>query len=607
MTDIDIDKDQVRGKYIIRITAPFMQNELIKQVGGMWNPKADWWQAPLTWATCVRARAVFGAELMVGRKLAEWATKEYERISNALQWRDVVGDADMMIGDFSPRPLYPHQYVGNNFLGYAPEALLGDEMGTGKTATLLSATQRYDGLPAVVVCPTAVRRNWVEEAAMWIPEAVPYEVKGTPVQRGKILAQAATDPKALVVIGIESARLHSRLAPYGSVSLATCQECSKDGTPGLTPAKCERHPKELNSIDFKTFIIDEAHRLKDPKAKQTRAIWAIAHGKTVRNRWAATGTPVTNHPGDLWSILHCVSPEQFPTKTKYVGRYCLESPNPFGGTDIVGLNRDNKDEFFRILDPMFRRMTKARVLEFLPPKVPSIRYAEMTPKQAKAYKEMATNYETELGSGWLTAGEIKDDTDDKDSSVLLIAAGRLVQFASSYADVYEDADGKTRVKLTDTAQVPSNKIDAFMDILAEHGLEHPLVACAQSRQLIELTSLRLEKAGIAHTLITGAQTADERNRALRDFQEGRVNVLLFTIKAGGTGLTMTRADTIVFLQRSWSMVDNLQAEDRVHRIGSEQHQSIHVIDIVAPGTIEEHQMTRINAKRELAREVTRDA
>jgi len=591
MTDIELDIDPKNGSEIIRFTAPFVQNQLIKDAGGTWNAKADWWQAPLTWASCIRARAVFGPELQVGQRLATWSVEKYAQISGALKYRDEAGSLDDMVGNLSAHVLYPHQYQGTNFLAYAPEALIADEMGTGKTATLLSSVDRMEGLPALVVCPTSVRKNWTVEAATWLPEATPYEVRGTATQRAKILAQAATDPTALVVINIEAVRSHSRLAPYGSVSLTACRECSPTGDPELTPAKCHKHPKELNSIPFRTVLLDEAHRIKDPKSLQTRAVWAVAHGKTVQRRWAATGTPIANHPGDLWSILHCISPDQFPAKTKFIDRYCQVSPNPFGGTDITGLRRDNRDEFFKVFDPMFRRMTKERVLKFLPPKVRSIRYAEMRPAQAKAYKEMATAFATELGSGWLSA---PND---------LVAAGRLIQFSSAHADVYVDEEGKTQVTLKD----PSNKVDEFMEIVDELGPDHPFVACAESRQLIELTSARLAKEGIPHVLITGAQTADERTRALENFQNGTVNLLLFTIKAGGTGLTMTRADTIVFLQRSWSMIDNKQAEDRVHRIGSEQHSSVHIIDIVAPGTIEEIQIERIHHKQELSNEVTRDA
>lgn len=598
MADIELDIDPRNGMEVIRFTAGYMQNSLIKEAGGTWNTKANFWQAPVTWATCIRARAVFGGDLKVGHRLTLWSLEKFNEVGKALAWRDAES-----VPEVSGSDLYTYQHAGVNFLEAAPEALIADEMGTGKTATLLSAVRRVQGLPAVVVCPTAVRYNWTKEARRWLPGATAYEVKGTAAQRSKILAQASTDPTALVVINVEATRLHSRLAPYGSVSLATCVECDKhEGDPLLSAVKCEKHPKELNRIPFRTFIMDEAHRLKDPKSKQTRAVWAVAHGNTVERRWAGTGTPIANHPGDLWAVLHCISPSQFPAKTKFTNRYCDVSPNPFGGVDILGLNRHHKEEFFKIFDPLFRRMTKERVLKFLPPKVRSIRYSFMSPKQAKAYKEISTAYETELGSGWLTA---PDD---------LVKAGRLVQFSSAHADVYdtivrvkqEDGTYLDEVRQAVKLQAPSNKIESFLEILEDYGPERPLVACAESRQLIELTSQRLEKEGIPHVLITGAQTADERTYALEAFQSGKVNLLLFTIKAGGTGLTMTRADTIVFLQRSWSMIDNKQAEDRVHRIGSEQHASVHIIDIVAPDTIEEVQIERIHYKQALSDEVTRD-
>jgi SNF2 family DNA or RNA helicase len=98
----------------------------------------------------------------------------------------------------------------------------------------------------------------------------------------------------------------------------------------------------------------------------------------------------------------------------------------------------------------------------------------------------------------------------------------------------------------------------------------------------------------------------ERRRVLAEFQAGQLNRLLFTVAAGGTGLTMTAADTIIFLQRAWSMIDNKQAEDRVHRIGSEIHESIHVIDIVTRGSVEEGQIARLTEKFLRLQEITRD-
>jgi SNF2 family DNA or RNA helicase len=106
-------------------------------------------------------------------------------------------------------------------------------------------------------------------------------------------------------------------------------------------------------------------------------------------------------------------------------------------------------------------------------------------------------------------------------------------------------------------------------------------------------------------LITGRIGTWERQHNLDAFQRGEIPVLLFTVKAGGTGLTMTATDTMVRLQRSWSMIDNAQAEDRIHRIGAEQHESIHIIDLVTSDTIEGVQMSRLLEKRQRLEEITR--
>src|SRR5690606_1984135 len=134
----------------------------------------------------------------------------------------------------------------------------------------------------------------------------------------------------------------------------------------------------------------------------------------------------------------------------------------------------------------------------------------------------------------------------------------------------------------------------------------PLVVAALSRQLIELGSARLEKAGVTHAMITGAVGEYDRRRNLDLFQAGRIPVLLVTIGAGGEGLTMTAADTILFLQRSWSVIQNLQMEDRVHRIGSEVHEAIHVIDVITENTIEEDQIVRVHEKLRRLEEIRRD-
>jgi len=457
-------------------------------------------------------------------------------------------------------------------------------MGLGKSASTLEAIRLQDGLPAVIICPNSTKFNWAREAATWLPWATPYVVDGSAANRVKILKQAADDPSALVIINIEAARSHSRLAGFGSVRLAACPDCG-GRDPRTTPNRCEAHPRELNTIPFRTVIVDEAHRIKDPHAKQTRACWAIGQGAHVQIRYALTGTPIANDPSDLWSIMHFVWPDEYPRKSAFVDRYCLLAWGTYGGIDVKGINPEHREEFYKIFDPRFRRMPKALVLPQLPPKVYTTRQVDLTPKQAKAYREIADTLVTRLPDGSLMVA--KDD---------LVAQTRLLQFSS--ATMQSTPDG---FRMCD----PSPKVDALVEIWEERG-GRPFVACAEHRQLVDLAAQRFDKLKISYGRITGGQQPWERDSILNDFQNGKLDVLLFTLKAGGTGLTMTASDLIVFLQRSWSMIDNRQAEDRVHRIGSEIHESIQVVHLIAHGTVEEDQVERLVEKSLRLDEITRD-
>lgn len=582
---------EVHGERII-VQTVWNEKERIKSIpGSSWDKDARIWSVPLTWVACLQLRGVFGAGLTLGDGLRTWAADERSRrVDPALHLRDLTApehdrDVSTIGRAFNPN-LYDFQRAGVDFALTAGSFLLGDDMGTGKTIQLLE-TKRQLGdecLPALVVCPNSVKRNWRYEAKGWHGGLNPYVMEGGVATRRALLAQAAADPRALVIVNFEGLRAHSRLAPYGSTRLARCPDCGGDD-PNVTATRCEVHLRELNLISFKTVIVDEAHRIKDPHSKQTRACWAVGHNASVTTRIAATGTPIAKDPSDLWSILHFLEPDEHPTKTKFIDRYCLVTWGTYGGLDVVGVKPETRDEFYRVLDPRYRRMPKDLVLPQLPPKVRQRRLIELSPKQLKAYREIEKDLITRLPDG--TVMIAKDN---------LTARTRLMQFSS--ASMMSTPNG---FRMTD----PSPKIDQLLEDL-EAAAGRPLVACAEHRQLIDLASQRLTKLKIPHGLITGGQREWEREAHLREFQEGKLPILLFTIKAGGTGLTMTAADTIIYLQRSWSMIDNMQSEDRVHRIGSEGHSSINVIDYVAQGTVEEEQIIRLYDKARRLEEITRD-
>lgn len=464
--------------------------------------------------------------------------------------------------------LYKFQQADIAFLLSARHALNGADVGSGKTITTLVAARLTKTLPALVVCPSSVKRNWAREAAKWFPECKPYVVEGTAAKRNKILKEASEDSSALVIINFESVRLHSRLAPYGSIALS-----EKERTPGA-----------LNQIPFKLVVVDEAHRLQDPKAKQTRSIWSVGHNPTVEYRWALTGTPITNDPSSIWSVLHFLDPKEWPGRTSFIDRYCLSSYNLWGGIEILGLNPNTEEEFFSILDPRFRRMPKEVVLPQLPPIIHETRYTEMGTKQRKAYNQMAERMISELEDGSLLIAK---------NPISQIT--RLVQYAGSMIETIEETYRRTE---------PSNKLDALMEDL--EAIKEPIIVFAVSRQLIDMASERLEKANIPHTVVKGGQSADQRNNAVDAFQNGKVDVILVVVAAGGTGLNLQRSRISIFMERPFSNVDFHQAKGRNHRIGSEKFSSVLYIEYITPDSIEERITEILETKAEYLEDVVRD-
>jgi SNF2 family DNA or RNA helicase len=614
---------------VISIATTYQDRHLMTELpGGRFNRQLQGWLAPLSWATCVTLRGLFGDRLEIGEDLQAWAWEtRNSRIEPAYRIRNLLElPPDMPFPELDeveegrPLKLFPYQRVDVKFLLLNERALLANEPGLGKTGVLIRFLQVLKHLgrepfPAVVICPNSLKfAVWEGEFAAWAPEINVQVVDGSAGKRRKQLANQAD----VYVINWDSVRLHSRMAAYGSINLSDN----------------DRLPKELNELNPRVVLMDEAHRLKSPQTAWTRAAWAVAH--QARYRVAATGTPVTDHVGDWWSLGHALEPTWLPAKTKFMDRYAQVSLNFFGGAEVVGINPNTKDELFSIIDPLTRRVPKKLALPQLPPKLPpQIRHTPMATKQQKAYDQMREQMLAMLDGGLLVAG------DDR------VKFLRLMQFAAASAelvtvtkrvpvrterfvedldprltldDLYDDDDdfvhpleGKTVTDVTyeerEVTQVrltsPSAKVDDLVDLLEEMG-EAPLVVAAVSRQLIELAGKKLEQLKIPHGYITGAQTPAERRVAMNSFQAGNIRVILLTLGAGAEGITLTRADTMLFMQEDFSEVTNQQAQDRVYRIGSEIHASIRIIKQITPGSVEERKLELLEGKRIRMEEILRD-
>ena len=579
---VDIDNG---GEHIL-INAEWRLKELCKSLpGASWSPSDQVWRVPLSWTTCLALRSTFRNDLVIGPALSEWAANE---VTTRINPSNAFRELETFEGD---EILFPHQRAGVEFLATAKRALLADEPGLGKTAQAIRALKMLhergeEVFPVLIVCPNTLKKNWAREFTKWWPEVPTQVIKGSAVQRKRQFE----DPAQVFIINWESLRTHSRLAPYGSVALTRCRACGGQDEK-ISETRCEVHLRELNHIDFKAVIADEIHRSKDPKSKQSRALWSASGESKIR--FALTGTPIANNVVDLWSILHWISPKDWPSKTKWIDRMVDTMLNAFGGMMVIGVKPAMQDEFYKSVNPVMRRMLKKVVLPWLPPVINERRDVEMSTKQKKAYEQMRDLMIAELGSGdTLTAPSVLTQTI------------RLLQFASSYATLdTNESTGEIKAVLDS----PSCKVEALMDDIDNGDFGDDSVAVsAVSKQLINLLSAEMTKKKIPHGLITGDQDEDERQKAIDDFQSGAIKWILFTAQAGGVGITLTAARRLIMLQRPWSLVDHKQVLDRVHRIGSEIHDSIVITDYVTEGTIEERVIQVLETKADNFEQIVRD-
>lgn len=553
--------------------------------------RGDYWQFNLTWQTCLALKETFRSNLVIGENLRNWTTTLYtEVISPAYELRDKL-DAD------GYPDLFPHQRADVQFLKTTKRALLANDMGVGKTRASFSGMMKAyeegnDIFPMFIACPNSTKFGWKREIEEVWPGLKVTVVDGTAPKRRKQLEEKAH----VYIMNWESIRSHSRLKPYGSNSSRKCTECG-GADPKVTTASCEVHIKELNNIEFKAVIGDEIHRIMDPHSKVSRAFKAATGN--AEYRFGLSGTPIGSNIENLFSILNWLYPEAYPSKKSYIARYCETAPSAYGPDMVIGIHPDRRNEFFGGLDPFLRRVTKEAVLKFLPPVIHERRDVEMGAKQKKAYDTMKKKMVSELDGG-----------DTVSTTSPLVKMGRLHQFASAYGEVeYSevvdpvtlDVHEKADLKLTE----PSCKLDAFMTDLDDFG-DESIIVFAHSKQLVDLLAARFDKLHLRYGLITGDQDAEERQMYMDAFQNGQIKYIICTIAAGGTGITLTKGSIMVFLQRSWSMIDNNQAEARGHRIGSEQHDVVRVIDYVTKNTVEEDVIEAISEKTDRLQEILRD-
>jgi SNF2 family DNA or RNA helicase len=436
--------------------------------------------------------------------------------------------------------LFPFQAEAVSKLEKIKSVLIGDDMGLGKTheAIALDLVRRaqFPGykLKTLIICPLAMVSTWTRTWFQWAPELNILPINNK--DRSHFLAELEDDNYDVFIMHWPALRLMP----------------------------------ELENVKWFHIIADEAHALQNRKSKQSISLKRLQAGY----KSALTGTPAFDKPDDLWSILNWLYPRYWSSYWQYYNDHIVFE-NFNGYKTIIGVN--NPEKLQMEMEAFYVRRRKEDVLLDLPEKYYDERRVDLHPQQARAYKSMKENMLAWIG---------EHEHEAVVAPVVIAQLTRLQQFACAFAIFDEE---KNKMFLSE----PSSKVDAVMEIIEELG-GRQVVIFSQFAQMVKLIAARCEKKGITCGKFIGETPADERARIISGFQEGKIQVFAGTISAGGVGITLTAASTVIFTDRSWSNALNLQAEDRLHRIG--QKSAVQVIDIIANDTIDRKRIKVIQQK-----------
>lgn len=417
--------------------------------------------------------------------------------------------------------LFDYQKHGVHYMTHMQSCINADDMGLGKTLQTLATIDELNAQKVLIVCPNTLKLNWYNEALKWLG------IESTILGGGK---KNKYSGNGICIVNYES------VWERGSGNL-----------------------KNEFQIDWDVVAFDEAHRLKNRNAKQTKACKKIKASR----KYILTGTPIENRPDDIWSVLNLMCSDVFNSYHRFVDQWCTVDECYIGRRDPVKVITGCSDPagLNEMLQPVMLRRKKEDVLNELPEKIYMSIPVELSPADRRVYNEIEEELISQLPSGEIIA-----------TPSVLVQSIRLRQIAISHKLLEEEPN-----------KLKSSKIEALMDFIDDNQDSHKIVVFTQFRAALEVVKRRYKGKVLE---IHGGISHEERSRAVKTFQnEESYRIVLCTIQAAGTGLTLTSADTVVFLDKHYNPQVNRQAEDRCYRIG--QKNVVRVVSIIAQDTIEQ--------------------
>ncbi len=419
-------------------------------------------------------------------------------------------DMDFEVPDELKHILRDYQKIGFKWLKtlavYGFGGILADDMGLGKTLqviTFVMSEREKKGKPSLVVAPTSLIYNWLDEIQKFAPSLNAVVISGMPKER------------------------EQQLKDFDNVDFVI-----------TSYPLIRRDIKFYEKKKFAFCFLDEAQHIKNPNTINAKNVKQI----NADGYFALTGTPIENSLTELWSVFDYVMPGYLFGHNKFVKKF--ESPIVKSGDEAA------LKDLGRQIRPFVLRRMKRDVLKELPPKIETKMSAEMTSEQKKIYAAYLQQVKRDLAS------ELKQNGFEKSQIKILAMLTRLRQICchpALFIDNYEGESGKFDL------------LKEILDDAFESG--HRVLLFSQFTTMLGIIRLELESQGIEHFYLDGSTKVQDRGAMVREFNEGKAKIFLISLKAGGTGLNLTGADMVIHFDPWWNPAVEDQATDRAYRIG----------------------------------------
>ena len=419
--------------------------------------------------------------------------------------------------------------------------ILADDMGLGKTlqtiAHVLAEVEsgRAEGRPSLVLAPTSVTNNWKAEVKKWAP----------------VLS-------VVVLQGSSRKSLYKKLKDYDLV-VTSYGLLSRD----IDHLRCE---------DFHIIALDEAQYIKTPTTQVAQA----ARELKGRHRLCLSGTPIENHLGELWSLMAFLMPGLLGKHEDFTSK--VRTPIEKHG------DKDAQARLVRRVGPLILRRTKDEVAKELPPKTEIIHSIELNSAQKDLYETVRSLMDKRVRKAIEEAGL-------EGSNVVFLDALMKLRQICCHPQLLDKFEAR---KIKDSAKM--DYLVELLDTLISEGRK--VLIFSQFTSMLDLIELHLQKRNFSYLKLTGESAATSRQEMVNVFQKGKTDVFMISLKAGGTGLTLTAADSVIHFDPWWNPAAENQATDRAYRIGQDKPVFVH--KLLCKDTVEQRIQELQTSKGNLA-------